>query len=91
MVFNDKSFILFYFKGDVLLHLAAIDPDDEELEFGLIGEFYNKLLEIKRIDGKNADIVLKQPFDREVNIKIDNYDFFNLPYEYFRFKRNMKI
>jgi hypothetical protein len=52
--------------GDVLLHLAANDEDDDELEFGIIGEYYNKLLELKRVDGKHANVVLKQPFDREV-------------------------
>ena len=52
--------------GDVLLQLAAIDSDDTELEFGIISEFYNKLLEIKHVDGKHADVILKQIFDREV-------------------------
>lgn len=49
-----------------MFNLTAVDQDDEELEFGLIGEFYNKLLEIRRIDGKNANVILRQAFDREV-------------------------
>lgn len=54
------------FQGDTLIHLGAIDPDDDDLEFGIVGDFYNKLLEIRKLDGKHADVILKQPFDREV-------------------------
>ena len=67
-----------YIIGDVLLSLSANDPDDADLEFGVMGEFYNKLLSIKKIDGKHADVILKQPFDREVFI----FGFVGFTYEY---------
>ena len=55
--------------GDVLLQLSANDFDDDYLEFGIVGEFYKKLIEVKQLDGKSAKIILKQPFDREVYLK----------------------
>ncbi len=53
-------------EGDPLLELSAEDPDNSDLDFGVIGEFYNKLVEIRKIDGNRAVVILKQPFDREV-------------------------
>ncbi len=50
----------------MLLRLGAEDPDNVDLEFGVMGEFYNKLFEIKKTNGQNAEVILKQPFDREV-------------------------
>ena len=57
--------------GDVLLQLSANDFDDDYLEFGIVGEFYKKLIEVKQLDGKSAKIILKQPFDREVSVLIE--------------------
>ena len=56
--------------GDILLSLSAKDPDDEQLEFGVMGEYYNKLFEVRKIDGKNANVILKQILDREVFIVV---------------------
>ena len=52
--------------GDTLLWLNASDPDDADLVFGVEGDFYKKLFNIKKVDGKHAIVSANQKFDREV-------------------------
>ena len=52
--------------GDTLLWLNASDPDDTDLVFGVEGDFYKKLFNIKKVDGKHAIVSANQKFDREV-------------------------
>ena len=55
--------------GDLLFWLNATDIDDTDLEFGIDGTYSNKLLSIKKINGKSAIVVAKEKFDREVKKK----------------------
>ena len=62
--------------GSTLLWLNATDNDDDDLRFGVEGDFYNKLLEVVKVDGKHAKVVAKEPFDREVQEKFDDIFFY---------------
>ena len=53
--------------GHILMWLNATDYDDDDLQFGVEGDFYNKLIQVKKIDGKHAQVIDNQIFDREVN------------------------
>ena len=47
--------------------LNATDPDDDSLEFGVEGEYHNKLISVKKVTKTHAIVFGKQVFDREVN------------------------
>lgn len=56
--------------------LNATDNDDDDLQFGVEGDFYNKLIKVKKIDGKHAQVIVQQIFDREVQEKYENIFFY---------------
>ena len=60
----------------MLLWLNATYNDDTQLEFGVEGEFYNKLVQVVKVDGKHAQVVARQPFDREVQEKYEDIFFY---------------
>jgi hypothetical protein len=62
--------------GDILLTLEASDIDDDDLEFGIEGNYYNKLFFIKKIDGKHAVVICRHIFDREIQDKYENIVFY---------------
>lgn len=61
--------------GDILLSLSVNEIDDDQFEFGVLGEFYQKMLKIKKIASNKADVILRQIFDREVQEKYENITF----------------
>lgn len=62
--------------GNVLFWLNATDYDDDDLQFGVEGDFYNKLVHVKKIDGKHAQVIANQIFDRETQEKYENIFFY---------------
>ena len=56
--------------------LNATDNDDADLHFGVEGDFYNKLVSVKKIDGKHAQVIATKPFDREVQEKYEDIFFY---------------
>ena len=62
--------------GDVLLWLNATDYDDSNLKFGIEGDFYNRLMNVKQIDGKHAQVIANRPFDRETQEKYQDIFFY---------------
>jgi hypothetical protein len=83
--------------GQILLWLNATDADDDDLRFGVEGDFYRKLLDIRKIDHKHAVVTSKQIFDREVIfLNIDDFTHLSLTFknnfvdQFFYFSRSKK-
>jgi len=57
------------------LWLNASDVDDDYVKFNIEGTFHNKLFSIKQIDGKHAQVISNQMFDRESQEKYENIVF----------------
>ena len=74
----------FFFLGDELLWLNATDHDGDDLQFGVEGDFYKKLILVKKIERNRAVVIAKQVFDREVkkrfskNLQLRFFLYFNL-------------
>lgn len=62
--------------GHILLWLNATDYDDDDLEFGVEGDFYNKLVRVNKVDGKHAQVIANQIFDRETQEKYEKIFFY---------------
>ncbi|CAF0900840.1 unnamed protein product [Brachionus calyciflorus] len=62
--------------GDLLLWLNATDSDDSDLDFGVEGDYVSKLITINKVNGKNAKVIAKAKFDREVQEKYENIVFY---------------
>ncbi len=56
--------------------LNATDNDDVDLQFGVEGDFYNKLIRVNKVDGKRAQVVSNQVFDRESQEKYEDIFFY---------------
>ncbi len=53
-----------------MLWLNATDHDQDDLQFGVEGDFYKKLITVKKVDRNKAVVIAKQMFDREVRNQI---------------------
>jgi hypothetical protein len=60
-----------FFAGARIYRLKAIDPENDQLTFGIRGQIGNNLLEIRPVSSNEADVHLKQALDREV--RTNNY------------------
>ena len=60
--------MLIYAAGFIVGVLQAEDEDDDDLEFNIVGEIANNILELESIGPKSANIVLKSKLDREVSL-----------------------
>jgi hypothetical protein len=59
-----------------LLWLNATDYDDDDLQFGVEGDFHKKLINVKKMERNKAVVIAKQIFDREVQEKYENIVFY---------------
>ena len=53
-------------SGSVLDQLRATDLDNTVLTFSIDGDIANQLLNLQRVSDTSADVILNEPFDKEV-------------------------
>ena len=55
------------FVGSLIYHLRAVDPDGDDLIFGVQNVLGSDIIGIDKFSRNEANVYLKKPLDREVN------------------------
>lgn len=59
--------VVFYISGSLIYRLRGVDPDGDDLQFGIRDQHRSDILRIESISSNEANVFLAKELDREVS------------------------